>query len=902
MTFRNRVSRYLQRMRITTRFSLGVGLLLALIAAIAVTGCVAILFVRNADTSIQNSSEIHRLVLEMDRGMEKARRLHGDFFLQYPRIGLAAAHETYAQPSVRQISRVIALSHTLKNRIAGAGVDGELGERQTDFNLYLSLAERFADTSIESVELVTALAAPERGLEAQLDAHFDQLHSLVATVGRLVHFFESMRSFAQSYRITRERFLMQSAFNAAFELREALETIPDLTGAQKARIVFLLDRCQSTAWKILEADVAIKSKFNDFALQAAVAGPVSSALASLSEKEVRQGRERIDRALGTAIVVMAAMTLVGLMIGLVIARMLNISITRRVVDLTRSARELRKGNLEVCSSEEGSDELSQLARTFNGMAARIRDLVDDLEGKVARRTAELSVSEKRFRQVFEHSGSGVAIYEPLPDGSDFVFLDVNRAVERIEGIDREALIGKRVTEVFPGVIEFGLFDVFQRVWKTGESLHHPLCFYSDGRLSGWRENRVSRLPSGEMVSVYDDLTAQKQAEMEKNAMEAKLQRAQKMEAIGLLAGGVAHDLNNILSGIVGYPELLLMQLDPDSPLRGSIKAIQESGERAAAVVSDLLTVARGVANVKKTTYLNDLIAEYLDSPEHRRLAARHADVDCATRLHPRLPPVDCSPIHIRKSIMNLTTNAMEAIDGPGRIIISTRPRRLDEATARINGIRAGDYAVLSVEDSGKGIDAKDLEHIFEPFYSRKVMGFSGTGLGLAVVWNSMADHDGTVLVETGPEGTAFHLYFPVSEGKAVEVEKRVGIADLKGRGERILVVDDEPHLLEVTGGMLRALGYDAACVGSGESAVDYVKEKPVDLVVLDMLMDPGINGCQTYERIIRIHPNQKAIIASGFSESEDVLKARQLGARGVIKKPYTMAELGRMVKDALQQA
>jgi CheY-like chemotaxis protein len=373
-----------------------------------------------------------------------------------------------------------------------------------------------------------------------------------------------------------------------------------------------------------------------------------------------------------------------------------------------------------------------------------------------------------------------------------------------------------------------------------------------------------------------------------------------MEAIGLLAGGVAHDLNNILSGIVGYPELLLMQIEADSPLHSPIKAIQESGERAAAVVSDLLTVARGVASAKTTADLNELVTEYLQSPEHRRLGSLYPQVKCETRLHPRLGPVTCSLIHVRKCIMNLVTNAMEAIDGAGVVRIATCHRPVDEKMARENGIQAGRYVVLTVADDGKGIAPRDLEHIFEPFYTKKAMGFSGTGLGLAVVWNSMADHDGTVLVESGAQGSAFHLYFPVSDKDAAVEGERVRFDDLRGRGETILVVDDEPHLLEVTAGMLTALGYETACLGSGEAAVDYLRENRADLVVLDMLMDPGINGRQTYERIIRFHPDQKAIIASGFSESEEVVEARRLGVSGFIKKPYTMEKLGAAVKEALR--
>jgi signal transduction histidine kinase len=461
------------------------------------------------------------------------------------------------------------------------------------------------------------------------------------------------------------------------------------------------------------------------------------------------------------------------------------------------------------------------------------------------------------------------------------------------------IIGRKVTEVFPGIVEFGLLDVFRQVWRTGQSARHPVSYYTDGRLEGWRENVVYKLPSGEIVAVYDDLTAQKQAEIERKAMETKLQRAQKMESIGLLAGGVAHDLNNILSGIVGYPELLLMQIPKDSELRKPIKAIHESGQRAVAVVADLLTVARGVACAKEPAGLNRLVTEYMDSPEHRKLKSLHPHIDCTTSLDPHLPNIHCSPVHVKKCIMNLVTNAMEAIDGPGRILISTRNQLVDEKMALKNGINPGEYALLMVSDTGKGISEKDIEHIFEPFYTKKVMGISGTGLGLAVVWSSAQDHGGTVQVESSARGTSFVLYFPVSEKEIKTTDKSVGIEGLKGSGETVLVVDDEPLQRDIASRMLKLLGYDPVCVDSGENAVAYLQENRIDMVFLDMMMDPGINGRLTYELIIRIHPDQKAIIASGFSESQDVQMALQQGARGFIQKPYSIEQLGKAIKEGM---
>lgn len=899
MTNRSGNRRWIRNESITATFGLGIGLLLLLMVTVSVTGVLVIHMVRSANESIQRSTEIQRLVLAMDRGMEKARRLHGDFFLQYPVVGLTPAHEQYAQPSVRQIARVIEDSYSLKKLIESSPGFERFQARRTELNLYLSSAKRFADTSIESVELVTELAAPEWGLEPKLEKQVSELERDVAHRSDLAADYIRLKSFVQDYRIARKRFLMQSAFNAAFVLRQKIRVDPDLDEPSVGRINTRLDRFIDTAEKILMIDVAIKAKFNDFALQAKAVNPVSMALILLSNETVKQARDRIDHALHAAIVIMGIISLSGLILAVGIARFLNNGITRRVVRLTRSAEAFQEGQPVDFEAESGGDELSLLSRTFESMAGRIRDLIDNLEQRVSVRTSELAASERRFRQLFEHSSSGVAIYAPVDDGADFIFKDVNNAVETIEGIPRQDMIGRRVSDVFPGVEEFGLLDVMRTVLKSGKSANHPVSYYSDGRLSGWRENSVYKLPSGEIVAVYNDLTAQKQAEFEKEAMAGKLQRSQKMEAIGLMAGGVAHDLNNILSGIVGYPELLLLQIPADSQLRPQIEAIRESGKRAAAVVADLLTVARGVASVKIPADLNRLITEYLASPEHLQLLARHELVRCDTAIDRQLGPIYCSPVHIKKCVMNLVANAMEAMDAPGQVVLATRHQSVEANQAAAHGIAPGDYVVLDVTDTGTGISDRDLEHIFEPFYTKKMMGQSGTGLGLAVVWNTVVDHSGMVLVDSGPGGTAFHLYFPALQANDMPGQPDTEAPVPEGTGETILVVDDEPQQLDVSRRMLESLGYQVACVDSGEQAVSYLEENRVDLILLDMIMTPGISGRETYTRILASNPNQKAVIMSGYSGSEDVDAVRDQGARGFILKPFTIKELARAIHAAL---
>ena len=388
---------------------------------------------------------------------------------------------------------------------------------------------------------------------------------------------------------------------------------------------------------------------------------------------------------------------------------------------------------------------------------------------------------------------------------------------------------------------------------------------------------------------------------DKARLEARFHQAQKMESLGLMAGGVAHDLNNILSGIVTYPELLLMDLPEDSTLRRPIKTIQESGMKAVDVVADLLTIVRGVATGKEVLNLNTIVTEYLRSPECRELDNTHTFVDFKTELDPELLNLSGSSTHIKKTLMNLVTNATEAIEGSGTVTISTDNRYLDEPLKGYEDVRQGEYAVLSVSDEGSGISAEDLERIFEPFYTKKVMGRSGTGLGLAIVWNTIQDHKGYINVKSSEKGTVFELYFQVTREEVASEVEEVPLEDYLGHGEKILVVDDEERQREIAGVLLTKLGYVPEAVASGEEAIEYVKEHPVDLIVLDMVMPKGINGRKTYEEIIKIRPGQKAIIASGYAKTREVDLAQDLGAGKYIKKPYTLEKVGLAVKEELEK-
>jgi CheY-like chemotaxis protein len=252
--------------------------------------------------------------------------------------------------------------------------------------------------------------------------------------------------------------------------------------------------------------------------------------------------------------------------------------------------------------------------------------------------------------------------------------------------------------------------------------------------------------------------------------------------------------------------------------------------------------------------------------------------------------------------MNLISNAAEAMLDGGNIVIASENRHMDRLINCYDDIGKGDYVILTVTDTGIGISAEDLERIFEPFYTKKTMGRGGTGLGMAVVWGTVKDHRGYIDIQsTEGKGTEIVLYFPVTRKTFAKEKALSSFEELKGRGESILVIDDIKEQREIASGMLEKLGYSVTTAAGGEEAVVYMQRYKADLLVLDMIMDPGIDGLETYRRILKIHPQQRTIIASGYSESALVKEAQKLGAGPYVKKPYLLEIIGRAVKAELNR-
>jgi two-component system, cell cycle sensor histidine kinase and response regulator CckA len=400
------------------------------------------------------------------------------------------------------------------------------------------------------------------------------------------------------------------------------------------------------------------------------------------------------------------------------------------------------------------------------------------------------------------------------------------------------------------------------------------------------------------LKLKTEIEERKRSETQRRKLETRLARAQKMEALGTLAGAVAHDLNNILSGISTYPELLLMKVSQDNPLYDPLRTVQVSGEKAARIVQDLLTLSRRGVTVFDTVDLKQIVQDYADSPEFKKMISYHRAVWYETTFSSGDFTISGSADHLSKIIMNLVTNAAEAMPSGGCITIGLQRVAIPEEN-QDTVLEPGVYVQLTVADTGSGIAAEDIERIFEPFFTTKKMGRSGSGLGMAIVWGAVQDHNGHIEVRSLPgKGTTFELLFPAVSRKQTE-RAEVPVNHRLGNRESILVVDDLEVQREVATDILQMLKYSVESVPSGEAAVDYLRECEVDLVLLDMTMEPGINGLETFRRILRIRPDQRVIIASGFSETDLIRESLDLGARAYLKKPYSLETISRAIADAL---
>jgi PAS domain S-box-containing protein len=400
-----------------------------------------------------------------------------------------------------------------------------------------------------------------------------------------------------------------------------------------------------------------------------------------------------------------------------------------------------------------------------------------------------------------------------------------------------------------------------------------------------------------ILAVVRDISERKQAEKEKESLQLQLLEAQKLEAIGTLAGGVAHDFNNILSAILGYSELALHELDASPTVKNKLEAIHRSGLRARDLVSQILAFSRKEEHVRTVLDLDFIIKDALKLLR----PAIPTNIVIETQVSSKCRIIgDQSRIY--QIIMNLGTNAYQAmLESGGTLSISLTREEMQDDAARIAQVPVGEYVKLKVSDTGIGIPPENISRIFDPYFTTKEKG-KGTGLGLAAVHGIVKSHGGGVIVESQiGQGTTFEVYLPLTS--EMEGKEQTGTYPLRGGSERILLVDDEPDILEVETEMLKRLGYQLKTAGNASEALKLFTKQPdqFDLVITDMTM-PGMSGDKLAGEVQKMRSGIPIILCTGYSEVISNEKAQSLGISGFLMKPVLLSDISKMIRRVLDEA
>jgi len=496
----------------------------------------------------------------------------------------------------------------------------------------------------------------------------------------------------------------------------------------------------------------------------------------------------------------------------------------------------------------------------------------------------------------------------------------NKEIEKMTGVPAAEMIGKgdyAYTIPFYGEARPQLMDLifmnnedimarYPNIVREGDSLKAEVfCNALYDNKGAWVFVKASPLhdQSGKIVGAIErirDITERKRAEEEKDALQAQLLQAQKMESVGRLAGGVAHDFNNMLSAIIGNAELAMMKSSPSEPIRSNLKAIVDSAYRSADLTKQLLAFARKQTVAPKIINVNEAVAGMLKM----LLRLIGEDIEVIWKPKTGLWPVKIDPTQIDQILANLCVNARDAITGVGKVDIETANIAIDEAYCAFHlGFVCGDYVMLAVSDDGCGMSKEVLDHIFEPFFTTKDVG-KGTGLGLATLYGIVKQNNGFINVYSEPDkGTTFKIYLPRFVGEFMEPAAERTAETPKGHGETMLLVEDEPVILDVSREMLEQLGYVVMIASTpGEAlciARDHAAE--IQMLITDVVM-PEMNGRDLANLIGDIKPGLKCLFISGYTAN--VIAHHGILDPGIhfIQKPFSMGHLAAKIREVLYDA
>jgi signal transduction histidine kinase/ActR/RegA family two-component response regulator len=509
--------------------------------------------------------------------------------------------------------------------------------------------------------------------------------------------------------------------------------------------------------------------------------------------------------------------------------------------------------------------------------------VDDRSQKLFETEKKLRESQARFKATFDNMSSGVVMYEVVKHGEDFLVLDLNAAARRMDNVKKKRVVGKSALEVFPWLREAGLWDAFKRVYKKNRPERQAVTFHQEGKPLSWREYYLYTLPSGELVSIFDDTTDRKKAEEEQKALQEQLLVSQKMESIGGFAGGTAHNFRNILQAISGNIEYLEMLYSKDPEVKELAESIYDSVEKGVDLINSLLHFSkRGgdyqVADLDMSHVIMDTY-EIIERVFDKRIQIKlELEKNLFVRGNQSL---------LSQVFMNLFTNARDAMPEGGVLKIEAK--------------RSGSKVLSTVSDTGHGMDKETQERIFDPFFTLKDVG-KGTGLGLSTSLGIVEQHKGSLTVSSKPgRGSTFKIQLPYIKRR--HKEKAVPEKKIKyGRGQRVLIVDDEKPALTALENLVKSLKYEPISCENPVEAVKKYKQWTPGAVLMDRSM-PELNGVSCIRKILEKDSDARIIIISGYDESgpngiEEDVKSLIVG---YITKPCMLEDLSELLHQAVKK-
>ncbi|MGD9975775.1 MAG: PAS domain S-box protein [Desulfatirhabdiaceae bacterium] len=509
----------------------------------------------------------------------------------------------------------------------------------------------------------------------------------------------------------------------------------------------------------------------------------------------------------------------------------------------------------------------------------------------------LQDSESKYRSLYDTMNEGVILHDIVHDADgkavDYILLDANPAFERITGIQRQNVVGRRATDVY-GTDAAPYLDIYADVAKTGkprifETTFEPMQKSFSISVFSPSKNRFA--------TVFSDITEQKRAKQEREKLQNQLLQAQKMESVGRLAGGVAHDFNNKLQTILGYTEMAIDDTDPDSALRANLLEIQAAAEGSAGLTRQLLAFARKQTICPRALDINDTITGLLKML--RRLIGEN--IDLVWKPGADIRPIRMDPVQIDQILVNLTLNARDAISVVGNVTIETENQTMDETRCAGHAeIIPGKYVVLAVSDTGTGMTKAIQDNLFEPFFTTKELG-KGTGLGLATIYGIVRQNNGFIHVYSEPgQGTTFKLYFPQTSADEPETESAATHQPTARGDETILLVEDDETILTFGYKILERYGYRVLPAKNPEEAIDIALQHdgPIHLLITDVVM-PGMNGRDLCARLHDHLPGLRSIFMSGYTAN--VIAHHGVIDKGIhfLQKPFSVQSLAAMVRSVL---